>query len=151
MNHHAEEIITLSVAADIGRLTLIQKITREVARQCGFDEEKASRISLALEEVFHYCVRLIQTDQEPSLISLAYRQRPQALDIQIEYRGPRGLLEKHFMPGRERSFKLTSFEAIGLRLADQSIDDLTYTPFHDGTNRFTMTIYAPSESSGYSP
>lgn len=142
-NHHAEEIITLSVAADIGRLSLIQKITWEVARQCGFEKEKASRISLALEEIFHYCVRLIRTGTEPSRISLAYLQEPRALDIQIEYRGPRGALEKHFIPGRERSFKLTSFEAIGLRLADRSIDDLTYTPFHDGANRFTMTIHTP--------
>ncbi len=145
MNHSVEEIIALSVAADIGRLPLVQKITREVARQCGFGEEKASRISLALEEIFHYCVRMIRTGTEPSRISLAYRQGPRALDIQVEYRGPRGALEKHFMAGRERSFKLTSFEAIGLRLADRSIDDLTYTPFHDGTNRFTMTIRLSDE------
>jgi hypothetical protein len=33
MNRNADEIITLSVPADIGRLSLIQKITWEVARQ----------------------------------------------------------------------------------------------------------------------
>jgi len=53
------------------------------------------------------------------------------------------VLEKHLLPGHEKSFKLTSFEAIGLHLADESIDDLQYVRFSDGTNRFTIIIGAP--------
>jgi anti-sigma regulatory factor (Ser/Thr protein kinase) len=146
-NNPAEEILTLSVFADIRRLPLIQKITREVAGECGLDQERGAKVSLAVEEIFLYCVRLIKTGKEPSRIALVYQREQQALQIQIEYKGPRGGLEKHFMPGNERSFKLTSFEAISLRLADASIDDLMYIPFHNGANRFTMRIHIPEETS----
>ena len=147
VNSPDEEIISLSVFADIKRLPLIQTITKEVAEQCGLDKEKGSKVSLAIEEIFHYCVGLIRTRKAPSRITLTYLRKYPSLHIQIEYTGPRGVLEKHFSPGNERSFKLTSFEAIGLHLADASIDDLQYVRFHDGKNRFTMTINAPSDRS----
>jgi len=53
---------------------------------------------------------------------------------------PHGSLEKHFLPGNDKkSFQLLCFEAIGLHLAVESIDDLKVTRFHDRPNRFLIT------------
>jgi hypothetical protein len=50
------------------------------------------------------------------------------------------------MPGKEESFASTTFEAVGLKLAHDCIDDLRYILLHDGTNRFTLTISTPPGS-----
>jgi anti-sigma regulatory factor (Ser/Thr protein kinase) len=72
---------------------------------------------------------------------MTYRNEQTSLHIIVEHHGPQGTLEKNFLPGREGSFKMTSFEAIGLQVARKLMDDLCYVRLFDGTNRFTIVIH----------
>jgi anti-sigma regulatory factor (Ser/Thr protein kinase) len=140
---HPRDIIKITVMPDIGMLTTIQKITSDVGGQLGLEKDAILKVSLALEEVFSYCLKLIQTEKNPPRITLIYRNEQTSMHIIIEHHGPRGTLEKNFLPGREGSFKMTSFEAIGLQIARNLMDDLRYVQLFDGTNRFTIEIQLP--------
>lgn len=140
MYRHPRDIISMTVMPDIRMLTIIQKVTQEIGEQCGLEKDKIFKITLALEEVFGYCLKMVGQEKHPSRISITYRQENESFLIIIEHQGPQGLLEKHFLPGREESFASTTFEAVGLKLAHDVLDDLRYVLLHDGTNRFTMTM-----------
>ena len=146
MNQHTEDIIRVTVMPSIRMLPVIQKITQEIGDQAGLGENKTAKTTLAIEELFGYCLRLVQKEEKPSRITIAYRQEGASLLIIIEHQGPQGLLEKHFLPGREESFLLTTFDAVGLKIAHDVVDDLRYLRLYDGTNRFTVTIKLPPES-----
>jgi anti-sigma regulatory factor (Ser/Thr protein kinase) len=145
MYQHPKDVISITVMPNIRMLTVIQKATQVICEQCSLEMDKILKITLALEEVFGYCVKMVRQEKRPSRITITYRQENASLLIIIEHQGPQGLLEKHFLPGREESFKLTTFEAVGLKLAHDFADDLRYVLLHDGTNRFTITITLPAE------
>jgi len=127
-------------------LTVIQKITEDISIQCGLVKAEILKTTLALEEVFGYCLKMVKQEKHPSRITITYRHENASLLIIIEHQGPQGLLEKHFLPGKEESFASTTFEAVGLKIAHDCMDDLRYILLHDGTNRFTLTINTPPES-----
>jgi len=143
MKQHTEDILNLNVMPDIRMLPVIQKVTQEICDQVGLGEQKTLKATLALEELFDYCLKLVRREEKPSRIAVTYRKEEKSLLLIIEHRGPHGLLEKHFIPGREESFLLTTFDAVGLKLAHDSVDDLRYLMLYDGTNRFTVTINLP--------
>lgn len=145
MNPHSEEIIGITVMPNIRMLPVIQKITQEIGEQFGLGKDKALKTTLALDELFGYCLKLVQKEEKPSRITVTYRQELTSLHIIIEHQGPPGVLEKHFLPGREESFLSTTFDAVGLKIARDIVDDLRYIRLYDGTNRFTVTINLPAE------
>lgn len=145
MNQHTEDIIGITVKPNIRMLPLIQKITQEIVEQVGLAKDRIPTTALAMEEVFGYCVKMLRTEKKPSGVTITYRQERTALHIIIEHQGPQGILERYFRPGREESFKLTTFDAVGLKIARDVVDDLRYVRDYDGTNRFTVTINLPPE------
>jgi anti-sigma regulatory factor (Ser/Thr protein kinase) len=144
---HPRDIISITVIPNIRMLTVIQKVTQEMGEQCGLEKDRIPKVTLALEEVFGYCLKMVRQEKHPARITITYRRENASLLIIVEHQGPQGLLEKYFQPGREGSFALTTFEAVGLKLARDMMDDLRYVLLHDGTNRFTMTIDLPPDSS----
>jgi anti-sigma regulatory factor (Ser/Thr protein kinase) len=146
MYHHPRDIIGITVIPNIRMLKIIQNITQDIGAQCGLEQDKISKVTLAVEEVFSYCVKLVRTEKTPSRITITYRQEQTSLLIIIEHQGPRGLLEKHFLLGRKESLLLSTFEAIGMHIAHNLLDDLRYVRLFDGTNRFTVTINTPPGS-----
>lgn len=145
MDQHTEDIIGITVMPNIRMLPVIQKITQEIGDQCGLEKDKILKTTPALEEVFSYCLNMVQKEKKPSRINITYRQEHTSLHIIIEHQGHQGILERHFLPGREKSFLLTTFDAVGLKIAHGLVDDLRYVRLYDGTNRFTVTINLPSE------
>ena len=145
MYRHPKDIINITVMPDIRMLTTVQKVTEDIGKQCGLAEPEILKTTLALEEVFGYCLKMVKQEKHPSGITITCRQENAMLLIIIEHQGPQGLLEKHFLPGKEASFASTTFEAVGLKLAHDSLDDLRYILLHDGTNRFTLTINTPPD------
>jgi len=143
MYRHPKDIISITVIPHIRMLTIIQKVTQEIGEQCSLLSAEILKTTLALEEVFGYCLKMVKQEKHPSRITITFRQENASLLVIIEHQGPQGLLEKHFLPGREESFASTTFEAVGLKLAHDCIDDLCYVLLHDGTNRFTLTIKIP--------
>jgi anti-sigma regulatory factor (Ser/Thr protein kinase) len=145
MNQHAEDIIGITVMPNVCMLPVIQKITQEIGDQFGLEKDRILKTTLALEEVFGYCLKMVQKEKKPLRITITYRQEHTSLHIIIEHQGPQGILERHFLPGREESFLLTTFDAVGLKIAHDLVDDLRYVRLYDGTNRFILTINLPSE------
>ena len=145
MNQHNHDIISITVMPDIRMLPVIQLITQEIGDQLGLEKEKLLKTTLAVEEVFGYCLKMVRKEKDPSRITMTYRRQDASLHIITEHQGPQGVLERHFLPGREESFPLTSFEAIGLKIAHDILDDLRYVRLYDGRSRYTATIKLPPE------
>lgn len=145
MNQRSEEIVSIRVMPDIRMLPVIQKVTQEICGQLGLSREGALKTALAVEEVFSYCLKLVLRESKPSRITLTCRREEASLLVMIDHQGPRGELEKHFQPGREGAFPLTSFDAIGLKIARDIRDDLRYVQLFDGTSRFTISVNLPPE------
>jgi anti-sigma regulatory factor (Ser/Thr protein kinase) len=143
MNQNTEDIIVITVMPNIRMLPVIQKITQEIGDQFGLDKDKTLKATRALEEVFGYCLKMVQKEKKPSRITITCRQEHTSLQIIVEHQGPQGMLERNFLPGREKAFSLTTFEAVGLKIAHDLVDDLRYVQLYDGTNRFTITINLP--------
>lgn len=147
MNKQAHDIISVTVMPSIRMLPVIQLITQEIGDQLGLEKDKILKTTLAVEEVFSYCLKMVQKEKDPSRITITYRQENISLRIITEHQGPQGVLERHFLPGREESFPLTSFEAIGLKIAHDILDELRYVRLYDGRNRYTATIKLSTEGS----
>lgn len=146
MYRHPRDIISITLIPNIRMLTIIQKVTHDIGEQCNLEKNKILNLTLAIEEVFGYCLKMVTQEKHPSRITITYRQENATLLIIIEHQGPQGGLEKYFRPGREESFLSTTFEAVGLKLAHHLMDDLRYVLLHDGTNRFTITINTSPQS-----
>ncbi len=146
-NVSTEDIVSITVMPDIRMLPVIQKVTQEIGEQLGLEKDRIVKTTLAVEEVFGYCIKMVRKEKKKKLsrITISYRQEQTSLHIRIEHQGPHGTLEKHFLPGREESFLLTTFEAIGLKIAHDILDDLHYVQLYSGTNRFTIVINRPPE------
>jgi anti-sigma regulatory factor (Ser/Thr protein kinase) len=145
MNQYTGDLISITVMPNIRMLSVIQKITQEIGDQLELSKDKIHKITLAVEEVFSYCLKMVQKEKKPSRITITYRQEHPSLHIIIEHQGPHGMLDKYFLPGREASFLLTTFDAVGMKIARDILDDLRYVRLYDGTNRFTATINLASE------
>ena len=151
MTRQAQELLRITLAPRIRMLPILQAATREIGDQLGLDGERILKITLAVEEVFGYCLRMGRKEQQPSSVTVAYRQEQACLQVVIEHQGPQGLLERHFLPGREGSFSLTTFDAIGLKIAHDILDNLSYVRLYDGTGRYTISVDLPPAAPAGSP
>ncbi len=109
----------------------------------GFAREQAVNIVVAVEEVFAYCVNLIRSVKSKSRIDISINHDGSHLKIIIEHDGPRGPLEKHLTEDSQKKIERTSFEALGLYIAREVIDELTYTGYWGGKNAFTLIVKFP--------
>ncbi|MBF0119610.1 MAG: hypothetical protein HQK79_12295 [Desulfobacterales bacterium] len=139
MNYY-KDIIHVIVPANIKLLNIIKPMLRTLCMEIGINKENSNKIEFATEEIFSYCVKLINFSNIKYSITVSFQVISNFLNIFIEHNAPRGSLEKHFIEGVEEKIPRTSFEALGLYVAKEIIDELKYTYFASGKSRFILKI-----------
>ncbi|MBF0319768.1 MAG: MBL fold metallo-hydrolase [Nitrospirae bacterium] len=136
------EIARLTVIAEQNALTMAQSCLQSFCDYCSLNNSDFSNLSLAVEEVFNYCVGLVkdtrpaatayQSKEHNRQITLRFSFDSTMADIIIEHHGRAGLLEKYFSPGTiKKDIPLTSFEAVGLHLASEVMTNFSYYAIGD--------------------
>ena len=141
-----KEVLKISTLADLEMYAMLQPSLEALFKKFGFDEKQATMLVIAAEEVFAYCVKRIHSVKSKSRIAIGVILDNPYLLIIIEHDGPRGSLEKHLMEGSEKKIERTSFEALGLYIAREVIDELRYTGFWGGKNEFTLMVKFPESA-----
>lgn len=138
-----EKIITISIGPDLEVYTLMRPSLEAVFKKAGLDENKASMLFLAVEEVFSYCAKLLTAAKNKSWVDISVGMDDTTLHIAIAHDGPCGSLEKYFIKGSNQKIKRTSFEALGLYIAREIVNELEYRRFGGGKNEFVLVMNLP--------
>ena len=133
------ELITLTAPADLSAVSLINPMVAVVCNSCRMSEESRMKVGVAVEEVFTYCAGLIGKREEALRVTLFFYRDQDSLHVILEHAGPRGELEDHLLPGACSAIKRSSFEAMGLYIARESLDRLEYFPAAGGKHRFVLS------------
>lgn len=142
------ETIQLTVLAEIEALHPVQSCLRSFCDSFGLYEKDYEKLSLAVEEVFSYCVKLLGVTNRKERITIRFNEGLPYITINMEYRGPTGALEKYFKPGQgKKSFKRDTFDALGLFLANEMLSSLEFSYTRDGGNIFYLTYVVERNSS----
>ncbi|WP_243547335.1 ATP-binding protein [Pseudodesulfovibrio tunisiensis] len=97
----------------------------------GFDENHSRRIQVCLEGVFMYCARNIMTQADPHDIEVRLYWRTNRLEMFVEHHGPRGEWDDCLRRNSHVPLRRTSFEAMGLFIAREILDELTFEARYD--------------------
>ena len=138
-----KKVLKISTLAELEMYSMLHPCLEALFNRFGFDKNRATLLVIAVEEVFAYCVKLINSVESDSRIDIAIKLDKSHLHIVIVHNGPRGSLEKHLMEGSKKEIERTSFEALGLYIAREVIDKLRYTGFWGGESEFTLTVKLP--------
>ena len=138
-----EKIITISIGPDLEVYTLVRPSLEAVFKKAGFDENKAGMLVVAVEEVFSYCAQLLTAAKNKSWVDICVGMDDTTLQVAIAHDGPCGSLEKYFIKGSNQKIKRTSFEALGLYIAKEIVNELEYRRFGGGKNEFVLVMNLP--------
>ncbi|WDP85051.1 MAG: hypothetical protein HUN05_07785 [Desulfobacter sp.] len=73
-----------------------------------------------------------------------------SLHITIGYEGPGGSLAQYFTKGTKKKLKRTSFDALGLYIAQEVVNSLQYTGFGGKRNEFALSLTLPQSLEDHS-
>ncbi len=88
--------------------------------------EHSLRLQLALEGVLGYCMHLAREPMAQREVTARVFLADRMVRMEVEHDGPRGLLDHFFESGGRDRFKRTSFEALGMYLASEIMDEMTF-------------------------
>jgi anti-sigma regulatory factor (Ser/Thr protein kinase) len=138
-----EKILTISIRPDLEVYTLVRPSLEAVFKKSGLDENKTSMLVVAVEEVFSYCAKLLIAAKNKSWVDISVGMDDINLQVAIAHDGPCGSLEKYFIKGSNQKIKRTSFEALGLYIAKEIVNELEYRRFGGGKNEFVLVMNLP--------
>ncbi len=139
MKPEVQEIMALSLLPQLEAVALLNPIVGLVCEKCAMPKDKKYNVLIAVEEIFSYCVKILSKRKSGSRIRILFCRDSKALHIIIEHEGPIGELERTLTSGFKKAIKRTSFEAMGLYLARESVDLLYFVMVPGGRNRFTLS------------
>ncbi len=141
-----KEIISVVIQPDIRMLNLLRPLLEALCREYDLGESRTNQMVLAIEEVFSYCVKILQKERYATRITVAIVEDLPLLKLFIEYIGPCGELEAHFRHGgRKSQIKCTTFEALGMHMAREILDDLRFYYSGQGKNVFQLSYRCKDE------
>lgn len=138
-----EKIIAISIGPDLEVYALVRPCLEAVFKKAGLDEKKAAMLVVAVEEVFMYCAKLLTAAKNKSWVDIRVGMDDRNLHVAIAHDGPCGSLEKNFIKGSSQKIKRTSFEALGLYIAREIVNELEYRRFGGGKNEFVLVMNLP--------
>lgn len=138
-----EKILTITIRPDLEVYTLVSPSLEAVFKKSGLDENKAAMLVVAVEEVFVYCAKLLIADKNNAWVDISVGMDAMTLQVTIAHDGPCGSLEKYFIKGSNQKIKRTSFEALGLYIAREIVNELEYRRFGGGKNEFVLVMNLP--------
>lgn len=138
-----EKILTMSLGPDLKVYTLLRPSLEAVFKKSGLEDKKAGMLVVAVEEVFMYCTRLLIADKSKTWIDISVGMDTTTLQVSIAHYGPRGSLERYLIKGSTKKIKRTSFDALGLYIAKEIVDELEYYRFGGGKNNFVLVMNLP--------
>ncbi|MFA3782555.1 ATP-binding protein [Melioribacteraceae bacterium 4301-Me] len=133
-------IRNLVVKSTTENLSLVRKFTKDAALYCGFDEDTASKIVLAVDEA---CTNIIKH---------AYKYSPQGeIFISINFVSPKFTVTitdkgNHFnpelvpVPNIKEYYKLKKVGGLGIFLMKKLMDEVSYSSI-ENTNKVVLTKY----------
>ncbi|MDD2238040.1 MAG: hypothetical protein PHP44_14680 [Kiritimatiellae bacterium] len=134
----------LTIDATDSALRLLDPMTQAFCRGKNISAETVNRLSFALEAVVTYCSKVIRDSHEDHLIQILFSSNESHLEILIEYGPDRGPIEPYFRHGcRDKRFKVTTFEALGLHIARELIESIEFSSAAFSENRFLLRIPLP--------
>ncbi|MBA3010885.1 MAG: ATP-binding protein [Proteobacteria bacterium] len=138
-----EKILTISIRPDLEVYSLVRPSLEAVFKKSGLAEDKAEMLVVAVEEVFIYCTKLIAATKNKLWVEISVGMDDINLQVAIAHDGPCGALEKYFIKGSNQKIKRTSFEALGLYIAKEIVNELEYRRFGGGKNEFVLVMNLP--------
>lgn len=135
-----EKILTISLGPDLEVYTLLRPSLEAVFKKSGLEEKKAEMLVVAVEEVFMYCAKLLTAAKNNSWIDICVGMDAITLQVAIAHDGPCGSLEKYLIKGSNKKIKRTSFDALGLYIAKEIVNELEYRRFGGGKKEFVLVM-----------
>jgi anti-sigma regulatory factor (Ser/Thr protein kinase) len=106
----------------------------------GMEPTESGKLQMAAEEVFVYCVRSMADQRFRTPITVRLSHDHGMARVSIEHCGPHGPLDRYFKRNAaDTHYKCTSPEGMGMRLARETVDALTYDYWApEKTHRFCI-------------
>lgn len=126
------------------RVRNVAVITAGVDAIChmnGFSRHDSGRLQVALEGIFAYCVRSINSKCASSPIRVRLYWKDLKVSAEIEYYGPGGDLDDMLKRDSKMPLRRTSFEAMGLFIARDLVETLSYSGRFDLTAGGKLNSY----------
>lgn len=115
-------------------IALINSGLEAYARMEGLSIERSRRLQVAVEGVFAYCARALRAHDSAGKICVELYRSRDLLRVCILHCGPGGEFDTMLAHGKIEEIRRTSFEALGLVLAGDMADSLTFE------SRFDLTL-----------
>lgn len=125
---------------------LVPLVVRGVEAYCQALElapEHAMRLQLAVEGVLNYCTPLARESLTGPEVTARLYLSGGTIRVEVEHDGARGPLDQYFEPGAKEPFKCVSFEALGMSMAKDILDEMVcrHVPrlnAHSGLTRYCL-------------
>lgn len=122
------------------RLAMINAGIDAFCSMNGFGSDASRRVQLGLEGLYAYCVRNILAAKEHVEIRVRLFWEETCLRIEVSHHGPGGEWDEQLKMKRE--IRRTSFEAMGLVISRDLMDDVTFESNYDMTAGVMLRTYA---------
>lgn len=119
-------------------IALVNAGLEAYTRMEGQSVERSLRLQVAVEGVYAYCVRTLRAHESAEKISVELYRGSGRLRVCVTHCGPGGEFDAMLADGRIEEIRRTSFEALGLVIAGEMVESLTFDAHFDlglGENR----------------
>ncbi len=107
----------------------------------GFLQTDMLKLQLCTEGVFSYCVENIRTKKQSEEIAVCFLKDAEKFKILIQHAGPGGEWDSCLRPQEKKPVRRTSFSAMGLFIAIEMTDSLTFDSQLELTSGRTLKTY----------
>jgi len=124
-------IVSWTVAPKRGNVNVVNGGIEAFCRDNGFDRTNSLRLQACVEGVFSYCVKNIREHGQSERVHVDLFWKKRELRVVVRHSGPGGEWDLSLRPEGRESIRRVDFAAMGLFIAREIADKLSFDSQYD--------------------